>query len=111
MTTYAVYVVEFYLPRSRSAQARELAQQVAVAAGGDRPTRCLQVLSVPAEEYCLGVYEAESARIVEDAIRVAGLERGAAAVPALLHSDLVASPAGDAPTDLSRCHTAPPAIA
>jgi len=72
------YLVECYLPHSRScelpdaaARAREAAQ--ALTAEGAR-IRYVRTTFVPSDELCLHVFEADSAEQVSEAIRRAGIE-------------------------------------
>jgi hypothetical protein len=72
------YLVECYMPRSRSrglpdtaARAREAAQ--ALSAGGAQ-IRYVRSTFVPSDELCLHLFEADSADQVSEASRRAGIE-------------------------------------
>jgi hypothetical protein len=67
------YLVEFFLPRGRATEAASLAKDVERAAGPGGPVRLVQALSVPGEEFCLCLYDAESADAVEAAVHASDL--------------------------------------
>jgi hypothetical protein len=81
------YLVEFFLPRGRIDEAAVLAKTVERAADPGRPVRLVQALSVPGEEFCLCLYDGESADAVEAAVQATGLPFQGRPQPAVVLPD------------------------
>lgn len=71
------YLVEFFLPRDRHAEAASLARAVEQSAGRGQPARLIQAVSVQLQEFCLALYDAATADDVDAAMRSAGLRPNA----------------------------------
>lgn len=65
-----IYLAEFFLSRARGVEAAALAEQVERRA--PRPVRFVRAVSVPAQEFCLCLFEAADGRDITDAAAAAG---------------------------------------
>ncbi|HEY1274946.1 MAG TPA: hypothetical protein VGF25_08545 [Thermoleophilaceae bacterium] len=76
----ASFLIEFYLPRSRWGELGESATRVRRAAAAlavDGARVCdVQSTFLPGDELCLHLVEAESAQLVSEASRLAGIQVG-----------------------------------